>query len=206
MLVGRSAETATIDQLLAEARASRSGVLVVRGEAGVGKSSLLRHALEHADGMTVLRGGGIESESELAFAGVHQLLRPVLDRIETLPEPQAAALRAAFALSSETIDDRFRVAVAVLGLLCDVAEDQPLLCLVDDAHWLDHPSAEALVFAARRLEAEPLAILFAARDGTGSFSAPGLPELRVGGLLTATPGRWPRRNSTAMRHRRRSSG
>ena len=84
MLVGRSAETATIDQLLAEARASRSGVLVVRGEAGVGKSSLLRHALEHADGMTVLRGGGVESESELAFAGVHQLLRPVLDRIDTL--------------------------------------------------------------------------------------------------------------------------
>ena len=118
---------------------SRSGVLVVRGEAGVGKSSLLRHALEHADGMAVLRGGGIESESELAFAGVHQLLRPVLDRIDTLPEPQAAALRAAFALSNETIDDRFRVAVAVLGLLCDVAEDQPLLCLVDDAHWLDHP-------------------------------------------------------------------
>jgi DNA-binding CsgD family transcriptional regulator len=183
VLFGRSAETGAIDRLLAGARGGQSGVLVIRGEAGIGKSALLEHAAGAAEGMTVLRGIGIESEAELAFAALHQVLRPALGRIDALPGPQAAALRAAFALSSETVDDRFRVAVAVLGLLAELAEEQPVLCLIDDAQWLDHASAEALLFAARRLQVEALAMLFAARDDPGHpFPAPGLPELRPAAL------------------------
>jgi DNA-binding CsgD family transcriptional regulator len=183
MLVGRSAETAAIDHLLAAAREGRSGVLVVRGEAGIGKSSLLEHALTHADGFMVLRGVGIESEAELPYAALHQIVRPVLDRIDRLPEPQAASLRAAFALSSETVDDRFRVSLGALSLLAEVAEETPLLCIVDDAQWLDQPSADALVFVARRLQAESLVLLFAARDDdTRPFTARGLPEIRLAPL------------------------
>src|SRR5215475_62931 len=143
MLIGRGAETSTIDRLLAGARDGQSGVLVIRGEAGIGKSALLAHAEADAERneMMVLRGLGIESEAELAFAALHQILRPALGRIEALPDPQAAALRSAFALSSETVDDRFRVAVSVLGLLAELAEERPVLCLVDDAQWLDHASA-----------------------------------------------------------------
>src|SRR4051794_28447684 len=137
MLLGRSAETAVIDRLLAAAREGRSGVLVVRGEAGIGKSALLEHAVEQADGFTVLRGVGVESESELGYAALHQVLRPVLDRIDQLPEPQAAALRGAFALSTETVDDRFRVSLAALTILAEAAEERPVLCLIDDAQWLD---------------------------------------------------------------------
>jgi DNA-binding CsgD family transcriptional regulator len=186
VLVGRSAETAAIDRLLAAAREGRSGVLVIRGDAGIGKSSLLDHALEHADDVTVLRGVGIESESELPFAALHQILRPILDGIERLPEPQAAALRAAFALSDETVDDRFRISLGVLGLLAEAAEARPLLCVVDDAQWLDGASADALVFAARRLEAEPIALLFAAREhGTRQFAAGSLPELHLAALDAA---------------------
>jgi AAA ATPase-like protein len=137
MLVGRSAETAAVDRMLAGARQGRSGVLVVRGEAGVGKSALLDYALGQAGDFEVLRGTGIDVESELPYAALHQILHAQLDRIERLPEPQAAALRAAFALSAETVDDRLRVSLAVLGLLSDLAEDRPLLCLFDDAQWLD---------------------------------------------------------------------
>ncbi len=179
MLIGRSAETAAIDRLVADARAGRSGVLVIRGEAGVGKSALLEHARAAAHGLTILQGVGVEFESELAYAALHQILRPAFDRIARLPEPQATALRAAFALSDETVDERFRVSLGVLGLLSELADEQPVLCLIDDAQWLDQASADALVFAARRLVAEPLALVFAARDGTErSFLAPGLPELR----------------------------
>jgi DNA-binding CsgD family transcriptional regulator len=183
VLVGRSAETATIERLLADARDGRSGVLVLRGEAGIGKSTLLDYAAEHAAGFTILRGVGVEVESELAYAALHQILRPVFDRIERLPEPQAAALRAAFALSDETVGERFRVSLGVLGLLAEVAEEQPLLCLVDDAQWLDQASADALLFAARRLEAESLALLLAARDDSGhALQAGGLTELRLRAL------------------------
>src|SRR5439155_24929393 len=183
MLVGRSAETAVVDRLLEAARQGRSGVLVLRGEAGVGKSALLEHAAAQADGFTILRGVGVEVESELAYAALHQILRPVVDRIERLPEPQAAGLRAAFALSDETVDDRFRVSLGVLGLLAEVAEERPLLCLVDDAQWLDQASADALAFAARRLVAERLVILFAARDDVERpFQTPRLDELRPSGL------------------------
>jgi DNA-binding NarL/FixJ family response regulator len=183
MLLGRSAETAVIDRLLAAAREGRSGVLVVRGEAGIGKSALLEHAVEQADGFTVLRGVGVESESELGYAALHQVLRPVLDRIDQLPEPQAAALRGAFALSTETVDDRFRVSLAALTILAEAAEERPVLCLIDDAQWLDRASADALVFVARRLEAESLALLFAARDDEAQpFLARGLAEVHLSSL------------------------
>jgi DNA-binding CsgD family transcriptional regulator len=183
MLVGRSAESATVDGLLADARAGRSGVLVLRGEAGIGKSALLEHAVEQADGFTVLHGVGVESEADLAYAALHQIMRPVLGGLDRLPEPQAAALRAAFALSSETVDERFRVSLGVLGLLSEAAEERPVLCLVDDAQWLDQASADALTFAARRLEAEALVLLFAARDDDQRpFAARGLSELRLSPL------------------------
>jgi predicted ATPase len=183
MLLGRATEAAMVVGLLKGAEDGRSAVLVIRGEAGIGKSALLEQARTDAVGFTVLRGVGIESESELAFATLHQILRPVLDRIERLPAPQAAALRGAFALSDEPVEDRFRVSLGVLGLLAEVAEERPVLCLVDDAHWLDSASADALVFAARRLHAEPLVLLFAARDDAQRpFLAPGLAELRLGPL------------------------
>jgi DNA-binding CsgD family transcriptional regulator len=183
MLHGRHAECAALDRLLADARRSRSGVLVVRGEAGVGKTALLEHAAGRAEGMLVLRAAGVESEAELSFAALHQLLRPVLELVGRLPAPQAAALRGALGLGPDGNGDRFLVSVAVLGLLAEAAEIRPVLCLVDEAQWLDRPSAEALVFAARRLQADPVAWLFAARDGDGRpFPAPGLPELRLEGL------------------------
>jgi DNA-binding CsgD family transcriptional regulator len=183
MLVGRSPETAAVDRLLEGARSGHGGALVVSGEAGVGKSALLEHARAAADGFVVLTALGIESEAELAFAGLHQLLRPVLSRIDALPAPQAAALRAAFVLSDETVTERFRISLGVLGVLAAAAESRPLLCLVDDAQWLDEPSADALLFAARRVEAERVAFLLAARDDPlRPFTAPGLPALRIEAL------------------------
>ena len=183
MLVGRGAETAAIGRLLSAAREGSSGTLVLRGDAGVGKSALLTEAVENADGFAVLRCTGIESESELAFAALHQLLRPVLHRTDRLPAPQLAALQAAFALSDDAVDDRFRVAMGVLGLLADAAEEGPLLCVVDDAQWLDHASADALLFAGRRFQAERIALLIAVRDDAERpFPAPGLPELPIAPL------------------------
>jgi DNA-binding CsgD family transcriptional regulator len=183
MLIGRAAETAAIERLLTAAREGRSGVLVLRGEAGIGKSALLAHAAEQADGFTILRGVGVEVESELPYAALHQILRPVLGRLGLLPQPQGAALRAAFALSDETVGDRFRVSLAVLGLLADAAEERPVLCLVDDAQWLDGASTDALLFATRRLEAERIALLFAARDDERyPFRAEGLEDLRLAPL------------------------
>ena len=182
-LIGRSVETAAIDRLLADARSDRGGVLVLRGEAGVGKSALLRHAQDAAEGMTVLRATGIEGESELPYAALHQILRPLLERIDRLPAPQAAAIRAAFALSGESVQERFRVSLGVLGLLSDAAAEHPLLCVIDDAQWLDRASADALLFVARRLEVEPVALLFAAREGDArAFAAPGLRDHCVAAL------------------------
>ncbi|HEX6461313.1 MAG TPA: AAA family ATPase [Thermoleophilaceae bacterium] len=183
MLYGRDAERARIAELLDRARGGQSGVLVLRGEAGVGKSALLDDARERAAGMTVLSGGGVESEAQLPYAGLHQLVRPVLHHHDKLPEPQARALRGALGLETGARDEWFLVSAGVLSLLAEAAEERPLLCLVDDAHWLDDASAEALVFAARRLGAEGIAMVFAAREGdVRTFEGPGLPELRVGGL------------------------
>jgi DNA-binding CsgD family transcriptional regulator len=185
MLHGRRAECDALERLLADARRSRSGALVVRGEAGAGKSALLGHAAGRAEGMTVLWAGGVESEAELPYAALHQLLRPVLGLAGRLPEAQAGALGDALGLAPSRGDhqDRFLVSVAVLSLLGEAAEERPVLCLVDEAQWLDRSSAEALTFAARRLDAEGVVCLFAARDGDPrDFPAPGLPELRLQGL------------------------
>ena len=186
MLLGRESECAAIDRMLRAARGSRSGTLVVRGEAGIGKSALLDNAVAHADGMRVLTGAGVEAESELPFAGLHQLLWPILDLADELPDVQTGALRGAFGLSADRVEDRFLVSVAVLSLLTATADAQPLLCVVDDAHWLDGASAEALVFVTRRLQADPIAVLIGARDGDARrFEAPGLPELELAGLRDA---------------------
>ena len=183
MLFGREAELAAVEGLITRAGSSRSGTLVVRGEPGVGKSALLEYAIAHATGIRVLRAGGIEAESELAFAALHQLLRPVLDQIGRLPEPQAVALAGALGLSHTSVEDRFLIGVAVLSVLAEAAEQQPLVCVIDDAQWLDRPSAAALAFAARRLDAEGVVMLFAARDGeVRRFEGDGLGELALGRL------------------------
>jgi DNA-binding CsgD family transcriptional regulator len=178
-LCGRAAETERLETLLDGARASHSGVLVLLGEAGVGKSALLDDARRRADGLQVLVCRGIESEARLPFAALHQLLRPVLEHVEAIPPVQARALRAALGMESGARPERFLVAIAVLSVLAATAASSPVLCLVDDAQWIDDASAATLAFVARRLEAEPIAMLFAARDDTGLVA---LPQLRVEGL------------------------
>jgi DNA-binding CsgD family transcriptional regulator len=188
MLHGRAAECAAIDRLLADASGQRSGALVIRGEVGVGKSALLAYAADRAAAgrMRVLWGSGVESESELTFAALHQLVRPVLDHVERLPGPQATALQGAFGLLTSQGRDRFLIGVGALSLLAEVAEERPLVCLVDDAQWLDQPSADALSFAARRLEAEGIALLVAARDDDlHAFTAPSFEALHLTGLDAA---------------------
>ena len=179
-LSGRSGECATLDGLLEGVGGGRSAALVVRGEAGAGKTALLRYAIDSAAGLRVLSAGGVESEMELAFAALHQLCVPVLDRLEHLPSPQRDALGIAFALTEGPAPDRFLVGLAVLSLLSEAAGDRPLLCVVDDAQWLDRASAQTLAFVARRLLAESVLIVFAAREPVADFR--GLPELVVGGL------------------------
>jgi DNA-binding CsgD family transcriptional regulator len=183
VLYGRDDERARIGALLDAARSSRSGVLVVRGEPGIGKTALLEDARERATDMHVLVARGIESESELPFAGLHQLVRPALDRVEHLPGPQAHALRAALGLAERAGEDRFLTSVACLTLLADLADRRPVVCLVDDAQWLDAPSADALLFVARRLDAEGIVMLFGARDGDERhFDSGALPALHLSGL------------------------
>jgi DNA-binding CsgD family transcriptional regulator len=189
MLYGRDAERSRIGELLDGARKSRGAVLVISGEPGVGKSALLDDTRDQAGDMTVLRGTGVETETHLPFAALHQLVRPVLSHIENLPQPQAAALRRALGLAAGGSDDRFLVSLAALSLLADAAEPRPLLCLVDDAQWLDDASADALVFVARRLEIEGIVMLFAVREGElRRFEPTGLAGLRLGGLDPATAG------------------
>ena len=179
-LLGRERERAALDGLLGDLRLGRGGALVVRGEAGVGKSALLEYVVGAAADMRVARAAGVESEMELAFAGVHLLCAPLLDRLEDLPGPQRDALGVAFGLRAGGAPDRFLVALAVLTLLSEVAEERPLLCVVDDAQWLDQASAQVLAFAARRLLAEPVGLIFAARAPGEQFR--GLPDLEVRGL------------------------
>ena len=176
MLYGRDAERAAIGGLLEEARSSRSRALVIRGEAGVGKTALLEDAHDRAGDMVVLAARGVESEAELPFAALHQLLRPALEQLEELPEPQAGAIGVALGLEHGQAPEPFLVFTACLSLLSELAEHRPVLCLVDDAHWLDTASAGALTFVARRLGAEGIAMLFAAREGdVRDFDAPGVP-------------------------------
>jgi AAA ATPase domain len=180
MLLDRLPEREALSQLLDAARAGRSGVLVMRGEPGVGKTALLEYAIESAAGLRVARVAGVESEMELAFAVLQQLCAPMLDKLEGLSDPQRAALGVAFGLNAGAAPDRFLVGLAVLSLLSEAAEQQPLLCVIDDAQWLDRASAQTLTFVARRLLADPVAMLFATREPGEEFR--GLPELPVGGL------------------------
>ncbi len=180
MLLGRLPERAALSQLLDAARAGRSGMLVVRGEPGVGKTALLDWAVGSAAGLRVVRVAGVESEMELAFAALQQLCAPMLGQLAGLPDPQRAALGVAFGLETGPAPDRFLVGLAVLSLLSEAAERQPLLCVVDDAQWLDRALAQALAFVARRLLADPVALVFAMREEGEEFR--GLPELAVGGL------------------------
>ncbi len=183
MLIGRERESARIDEVLEAARNRRSGALVVKGEAGIGKSALLEATIERAGDLRTLRALGVESEVDIAFSGLHELLRPALASLAVLAESQANALRAALALGEDTSGDRLAVYGGTLSLLAAAAEDRPLLCVIDDAQWLDDESAAAITFAARRLDADGVAMLFGVREPEiRSFSSPGLPELRLGAL------------------------
>ena len=183
MLFGRDAERALIGALLHAARDSRSGALALRGEAGVGKTVLLEDARARASDMHVLSARGVESEYELPFAALQQLLRPALRLVDRLPAPQAAALRSALGLADGGGQEPFLIYSACLSLLSELAEEQPVLCVVDDAHWLDTGSADALQFVARRLDAEGVVLLFSAREGDARvFEAPDVPSHTVEGL------------------------
>ena len=179
-LLNRQPERAVLDNLLRDLRSGRGRALVVRGEAGVGKSALLEYAVGAAADMRVARAAGVESEMELAFASLHLLCVPLLDRLEGLPAVQRDALGVALGLREGGPPDAFLVGVAVLTLLAEVAEERPLLCVVDDAQWLDRASAQVLAFAARRLLAEPVGLVFAAREPGRQFR--GLADLEVRGL------------------------
>jgi hypothetical protein len=182
-LRGRRRECDLLDRLLDSVRAGESRVLVVSGEPGVGKTALLDYLVEQASGCRMAHAAGVESEMELVYAGLHQLLTPMLDRLERLPAPQANALRTAFGLSPGSAPDRFLVGLAALSLLAEVAEEHPLVCLVEDAQWLDQASSRVLGFVARRLAAESVGMVFAARILGDELV--GLPELVVQGLREA---------------------
>src|SRR4051812_35685944 len=182
VLLGRAGERQQLDRLLDNVRAGQSAVLVIRGEPGIGKTALLHYCARQAAGFRVARVAGVESEMELPFAGLHQLCAPMLGRLDALPEPQRAALRIALGLSSGPAPERFLVALAALSLLAEGTAERPLLCLVDDAQWLDAASRQVLGFVARRLLAESVAIVFAVREPTDERELAGLPEIMLGGL------------------------
>jgi DNA-binding CsgD family transcriptional regulator len=181
-LCGRPGEQEVLDRLLASVRGGQSRVLVLRGEAGIGKTALLGYLLERASGCGIARAAGAEPEMELAFAGLHQLCAPFLDRIERLPDPQRAALGTALGLRDGDDPDRFAVGLAVLNLLADAARERPLICVVDDAQWLDLASAQALAFVGRHLGTESVAVVFAVRPPAAGQDLAGLTELVVPGL------------------------
>jgi DNA-binding CsgD family transcriptional regulator len=185
MLLGREQERREMELALARARSGESSALALVGEPGIGKTALLEHAADHAAGMQVLRARGIESEAQIPFASLLELIRPALAELERIPEPQAIALEAALALRPAPVQERFAVGAATLSLLAAYAEHGPVAVLVDDAHWLDVPSAQALLFAFRRLVADPIAVLIAVREGEASLlDGADLPTLKVGGLTS----------------------
>ena len=179
-LTDRDGERDVLDRLVDAVRAGESRVLVIRGDPGVGKTVLLDYLAERAGGCRVARAAGVHSEMELAFAGLHQLCAPMLDYLDRIPVPQRDALRTALGLAAGPPPDRFLVGLAVLSLLSEVAGDQPLICLIDDEHWLDQASEQTLGFVARRLAADPVALVFSARDPGAELA--GQPELVVEGL------------------------
>ncbi|MFC7037006.1 ATP-binding protein [Nonomuraea rubra] len=178
----RRVECAVLDGVLADVRSGPGRALLVRGEAGVGKSALLDYLVGRSAGCRVVRAAGVESEMELPFAGLHQLCAPMLDRLDRIPGPQAEALAVAFGHSSGSPPDRFLIGVAVLSLLAAASEDQPLLCVIDDGQWLDQASTQTLTFASRRLFAERIGVVFSVREPAAGPEWRGLPELAVGGL------------------------
>jgi DNA-binding CsgD family transcriptional regulator len=197
-LVGRDAECAVVDRLLRDVRDGASGSLVVRGEPGIGKSAILDYAAQAASGFLVVAVTGIESEMEVAFAALQQLCAPLTRHLGQLPPPQAEALRVALGLSSSAPPDRFLAGLGVLSLVAEAADAQPVLCVIDDAQWIDQTSLHALAFAARRLYGESVAMIFATRTGIQVPDLAGLPELVLGGLpepdaravlATVVPGR-----------------
>jgi DNA-binding CsgD family transcriptional regulator len=181
-LLGRRSERETLDRIVTDALAGQSRVIVVRGEAGIGKSALLGHLLEKVAGWHVATALGVESEMELAYSGLHQLCGPMLDHLDRLPTPQREALATVFGQSSGPAPDRFLVGLAALTLFAEIAEEQPLVCIIDDAQWLDRASAQILGFVARRLLAERIALVCATRSDLGDQALAGLPELSVDGL------------------------
>ncbi|MER7245552.1 AAA family ATPase [Kribbella sp. NPDC000426] len=185
-LIGRRAETTRLDHLIEEVRSGDSHALVVYGDPGVGKTALLDYAAAQARGSRVVRGSGVQSEMELPFAGLHQLWAPLLDRVDDLPGPQAAALRTAFGISAGPPPDRFLVGLAGLSLLSVSAQDRPLICIVDDYQWLDSTSAQVLAFVARRLGAESVGLIFSTRDVSDDLTD--LPRLEVRGLSAPDAG------------------
>jgi DNA-binding CsgD family transcriptional regulator len=196
--LGRTSERDALDRLLANVRGGQSAVLVLRGEAGIGKTALLRYAARQASGFGIAQVTGVESEMELPFAGIHQLCAPMFPRLDALPQPQQDAVRVALGLASGQVPDRLLIGLAVLGLLSAVAEERPLLCLVEDAQWLDAASGLILGFVARRLLAESVAIVVAVREPTTRHDFDGLPALPLRGLteedavallMRAVPGR-----------------
>ena len=182
-LIGRHAEKRALADFIDDVRAGRSRVLVVRGECGLGKTALLDWVVEHGGDCQVLRAGGVEAEMEFAFAGLHQLLAPILSGLDNLPPPQRDALQMAFGFREGAAPDRFFMALAVLSLLADTAKRQPLICLIDDEQWLDRASAQALAFVARRPGDESVGLIFATQLATEELS--GLPELHLDGLSNA---------------------
>ncbi len=181
-LLNRGLERAELDGFIEDVLDGRSRTVVLRGEPGIGKTALLDYLAAAAEGCRVIRVTGVESEMELAFAGLHQLCSPFLTELESLPPPQCRALGTALGLESGVAPDQFLVGLAALTLLSRAAEEQPLMCLVDDAQWLDIASAQTMAFVVRRLEAEHIGIVFAVRDAAHEELLFGLPELRVGGL------------------------
>jgi DNA-binding CsgD family transcriptional regulator len=183
VLIGRSEETAQLNALLQQVRGGLGGAVVLRGEAGIGKTALLNALVDAAGDLSAVRLEGVESEMQLGYAALHRLVRPYLYRLEHLPEPQRDALESAFGLTSLAPADRFMVGLAALSLLGDVAKDEPLLIVVDDAQWLDRESVAALVFVARRLHADGVALVFAVRESLEIGAVfQGVPELRINGL------------------------
>ncbi|HEY4829770.1 MAG TPA: AAA family ATPase, partial [Solirubrobacteraceae bacterium] len=184
-LIGRSGECAQLDRLLSSAKGGDSGVVVLRGTVGTGKTALVDYAADSAEGFRVVRAAGEESEMELPFAGLHQLCGALLDRLGSLPVPQRDALGTAFGLSSGPRPDRFLISLAVLSLLSEAADERALLCLIDDAQWLDRSSAQVLAFVARRVKAESVVLLFAVREPLEPDEFARLPDLRLQGLSDA---------------------
>src|ERR1700722_851821 len=179
---GRARERQALDGLLDRVRGGESAVLVIRGEAGIGKTALLRYCARQASGCQLAQIGGVESEMELPLAALHPLCAPLLSSLDALPKPQQRALRVAFGLAAGPAPDRFVLGLAVLSLLAESAAVRPLVCLVDDAQWLDEASSQVLGFVGRRLQAEPVGLLLAVREVVGERLFPGLPALTLQGL------------------------